>query len=60
MIKTGNSVLVGDNQEWNRLGDFMDDNNLSSNAVYDQFAEMVDIENYTSYMIVNMLSLIHI
>ena len=54
VIKTGNDVLVGDNREWNRLGDFMDDNNLSSNAVYDQFAEMVDIENYTSYMIVNM------
>ena len=54
VIKTGNDVLVGDSREWNRLDDFMDDNNLSSNAVYDQFAEIVDIENFTSYMIVNM------
>ena len=54
VIKTGDDVLVGDNREWNRVGTFLQQNNLSSNAAYDEFAEFVDIENFTSYMIVNM------
>ena len=54
VIKTGNDVLVGDSREWNRIGDFINQNDFSSNAVYEEFGEFVDIPNYTSYMIVNM------
>ncbi len=54
VIKTGDSVLVGDSQEWNRIRDFINQNDFSRDEVYEEFGEFVDIPNYTSYMIVNM------
>ncbi|MDE0739542.1 MAG: CotH kinase family protein [Planctomycetota bacterium] len=54
VMKTGDDVLVGSNQEWNRIATFMGQNNLSSNDAYNAFGEFVDIENFTSYMIVNI------
>jgi hypothetical protein len=54
VIKTGDDVLVGSNQEWNRIQTFLGANNLSSNDAYNAFGEFVDIENFTSYMIVNI------
>ena len=59
VIKTGDDVLVGDNREWNRIGTFLQQNNLVNNDAYNEFAEFVDIENFTSYMIVNMWSQNH-
>ena len=54
VMKTGDDVLVGTNQEWNRIQTFLSQNNLSSNEAYNAFGEFVDIENFTSYMIINI------
>ncbi len=54
VIKTGNDVLVGSRDEWNNLRSFAVDNDLSNDVLYEQFLQMIDIENYTSYMILNM------
>ncbi|MCZ6792064.1 MAG: CotH kinase family protein [Planctomycetota bacterium] len=54
VIKTGNDVLDGSRQEWDRLRNFAMNNDLSNPALYEQFLRMIDIENFTSYMIVNM------
>ena len=54
VIKTGNDVLVGSIDEWNRIRSFAVNNDLANSARYDQFLEMIDIDNFTSYMIVNM------
>ena len=53
VMKTGNDVLFGENTEWERLHSFITPNDLSQDAVYEQAAAMVDLENFTGYMILN-------
>ncbi len=53
VIKTGNDVLDGDRTEWNRLHDFMLQNDLSREDIYTEAKKLLDIENFTSYMILN-------
>ncbi len=53
VMKTGNDVLYGENTEWERLHSFIVPNDLSQDAVYEQAAAMVDLENFTGYMILN-------
>ncbi|MGH2628079.1 MAG: CotH kinase family protein, partial [Anaerolineales bacterium] len=53
VIKTGNDVLAGENVEWERLHTFARDRDLSQDALFDEAAAMVDLENFTSYMILN-------
>ncbi len=54
VIKTGNDVLVGTRDEWNRLRNFVRDNDLRQDALYEQAIELLDLGNFTSYMIVNI------
>ena len=54
VIKTGNDVLVGTRDEWDRLRNFMVENDLSRPELYRAALDLLDIENFTSYMIVNM------
>lgn len=54
VIKTGNEVLVGSIDEWNRLRNFMVSNDLSVDAAYEQGIRLLDLENFTGYMILNM------
>jgi len=54
VIKTGNDVLVGTSTEWSRLRNFIVRNDLSDYDLYRQALDLLDIENFTSYMLVNM------
>ena len=54
VIKTGNDVLVGSIDEWNRLRNFIVDNDMSNEALYRQALRLLDVENFTSYMLVNI------
>jgi len=54
VIKTGNDVLVGTGDEWARLRNFMVSNDLSDDDTYREAIELLDVENYTSYMLVNI------
>ncbi|MGH9360642.1 MAG: CotH kinase family protein, partial [Thermoanaerobaculia bacterium] len=53
VIKTGNDVLVGENVEWERLHDLVTQNDLAQDAPFEQAAAMVDLESFTSYIILN-------
>ena len=53
VIKTGNDVLDGTSAEWNRLRSFVR-LDLRREDLYRQAQESIDIENFTSYMILNI------
>ncbi|MBI4602722.1 MAG: CotH kinase family protein [Planctomycetes bacterium] len=54
VVKTGDDVLVGTSDEWNRLRTFVTSNDLSNEGLYQQAAELVDLENFTSYFLLNV------
>lgn len=54
VIKTGNDVLVGSIDEWQRLHTFAVSNDLSELGSYSAIREMIDVENFTSYMLLNI------
>jgi len=54
VIKTGNDVLDGTIDEWRKLHDFVTQNDMSYDGNYYQALKMLDIENFTSYMILNI------
>ncbi len=54
VIKTGNEVLSGTIDEWVRLRNFLVQSDLSQETVYLQAEAMMDVENFTSYMILNI------
>jgi hypothetical protein len=54
VIKTGNDVLVGTIDEWERLRSFVVQNDLSQDLLFAQASQLLDLENFTSYMILNM------
>jgi hypothetical protein len=54
VIKTGNDVLAGTNESWQSLRNFAVSNDLAGDVPYQQFSKLLDLENFTSYMIVNM------
>jgi len=54
VIKTGNDVLVGSRDEWDRARDFIEGNAMSDLDNYLQALDLIDVENFTSYMLVNI------
>ena len=56
VIKTGDDVLDGDSREWSLMLSFFRNNNLANDELYARAQEFVDIENFTSYMILNIWS----
>ena len=54
VIKTGNSVLDGSGTEWNQLRNFMLRNDLRDDQVYEEALSMIDVDNFTSYMLLNI------
>ncbi len=54
VIKTGNDVLVGTIDEWRRVRNFVVDGDMSDSALFVQALRMIDIENFTSYMLLNI------
>ncbi|MEM7233608.1 MAG: CotH kinase family protein [Planctomycetota bacterium] len=54
VVKTGNDPLDGDLTEWNRLHDFAENNDMADDANFEELSRMIDVENFTSYMLVNL------
>jgi hypothetical protein len=52
----GIEVLAGDAEQYNALIDFVENNNLASQANYDRVASMVDIDNFVDYVIAEALT----
>ena len=54
VIKTSNTVLDGTRQGWDELRDFISTRDFSTDDNYRELARRVDIENFTSYAILNL------
>jgi hypothetical protein len=54
VIKTGDEALEGDRQAWDDLATFVNASDLRDDAHYDEISTMVDLANFTSYMLVNI------
>ncbi|MBN2009165.1 CotH kinase family protein [candidate division KSB1 bacterium] len=54
LIKENSEVVVGTNEQWNNLNNFLENNNLSNGSNFDQAADMIDIRNITDYNIVQI------
>jgi hypothetical protein len=51
MLENENSVIAGDNTDYNALLNFLKNNNLSVQQNYDYVKEKIDIESYLDYQI---------
>ncbi|MCZ6795448.1 MAG: CotH kinase family protein [Planctomycetota bacterium] len=54
VIKTGGSVLDGDGREWSQLLSFFRTGDFSDDQLYEQALERIAVEEFTSYMILNI------
>jgi hypothetical protein len=54
VIRTGNEVVSGTADEWDRLRAFCLQNDLAQESNYRIAETMVDVPNFTSYMLVNI------
>ena len=54
VIKTSDTVLDGTRQGWDELRDFISTRDFSDPTNYRELASRVDIENFTSYAILNL------
>ena len=54
VIKTGSEVQVGDLTEWRRLRRFMVESDLTSDRFFDEASQRLDLENFTSYILLNI------
>ena len=57
VIKTGDTVLSGTRQGWDELRKFISTTDFSNPANYEELSRRVDIENFTSYVILNLWTL---
>ena len=54
IMKTGNTVLSGTRDAWEDLGRFIGSTDFSRKENYDAMKKLVDIGDFTAYMIVNL------
>jgi hypothetical protein len=54
VVKTGNEVVSGTFDGWRELGAFVNRNDLSIDANYQELARRVDIADFTAYVILNL------
>ncbi len=54
VIKTGETVLSGSREQWNSLRAFIASKDFADPANYETLSGLVDIENFTAYMIINL------
>ena len=52
IIKSINTVLAGEISEWNELIEFIEKNDFSDDQLYAQLEEMIDVEAFTDYVII--------
>ena len=54
VIKTGETTLSGSKEGWNDLRRFVRTTDFSSDTNFEELARRVDVEDFTSYIIVNL------
>jgi hypothetical protein len=54
IMKTGNTILSGTRDAWEELGRFIGSTDISRKENYEALKKRVDIEDFTTYMIVNL------
>jgi spore coat protein CotH len=54
VIKTGETLLSGTKEGWNELRQFVRSTNFSDDINFKELARRVDVEDFTSYVIVNL------
>ena len=54
IMKTGNTILSGTRDAWEELGRFIGSTDISRKENYETLKKRVDIEDFTTYMIVNL------
>ena len=54
VIKTGNDVLDGNGAAWSQMSTFFGRNQLLRDETLEEAGRLIDIENFTSYMILNI------
>ena len=54
IMKTGNTILSGTRDGWNELDRFVTANDFSRPEKYQELKRLVDVEDFTAYMIVNL------
>ncbi|MFL2921122.1 MAG: CotH kinase family protein [Limisphaerales bacterium] len=54
VIKTGETLLNGNKGAWNHLNHFLRTTQFSDAANYEELKRRVDVENFTSYVILNL------
>jgi hypothetical protein len=54
IIKTGETILSGSREAWDELRQFVTKTDFSNNDNYEALSKRIDIENLTSYVIVNL------
>ncbi len=54
VVKTGDDALDGTTQEWSSMLSFFRSSNMTDPANYERAQQRIDLENYTSYMILNI------
>ncbi|MBQ17467.1 MAG: hypothetical protein CMJ65_10115 [Planctomycetaceae bacterium] len=54
VMKTGDTVLSGNRKGWDDLRRFIESTDFSDDANFKELAQRVDIEDFTSYIIVNL------
>ena len=54
VMKTGDTVLSGNRKGWDDLRNFIRSTDFSNDSNFEKLAQRVDIEDFTSYVIVNL------
>ena len=54
IIKTGETILSGSREAWDELRHFVTKTDFSKDDNYEALSQRIDIENLTSYVIVNL------
>jgi len=54
VVKTGEQVVCGTGDEWDRLRDFVYRSELSRDEAYRQAGRLVDLENFTAYVLLQL------
>lgn len=54
VLRHGNEVAEGDDVEFRRMLDFVRNNDLRDRVAYEEVRKLIDIENFTSYMLINI------
>ena len=54
VVRSDDEVVDGDGQAWGRMRDFFRNERLSNDTLYERALALIDVENFTNYMLLNI------